>query len=117
MPLFQAATTTASGCVLGNEDGMASKWGLFPIIGDIGRFQSFVDKITSMLHDLRQAFFLQIVELLCTQMETLAEGGFLQCSKNLIQRSHEPCIPKIKMPYSFNEYIASILCESEQKLD
>ncbi len=74
MPFLQAAAAAAGGRVLGDENRMPAKRGLFAVIVNYGRRQAFGDKVPGMIDDRGQAFGLQINEVLALEMEFTAES-------------------------------------------
>lgn len=76
VPFLQTAAT-ATGCsVLGNKNRMPAKRGLFTIIENKSRGETFADEVLGMGKHSGQAFGMQIDQLFATKLKTAAEGRF-----------------------------------------
>lgn len=57
--------------MLGHEDWMIMPWGLLPVVGGLGRRQSFFDEIRRVKKDFLHSFLVEIVPFFFPQVDTI----------------------------------------------
>ncbi len=74
--------------MLGDKHRVPAKRRLLAVVGDNGRAEALADEIGSMGEYQRQAFTLQVCEILSAQMKAAAEAGSRERIKEVIKVSH-----------------------------
>ena len=78
MPFCKAPPAAASGCVLGNENGVAPHGSLFAVIERAGRREPFCNEASCVGRDHGVIVFSGIAQLFFRQFEAAAEWRFCQ---------------------------------------
>ena len=97
MPLADTFPTAGSCRMLSDKYRMSLHWCLLPIIWNNCRCFPLCDKVSCMLPDRIQSFFINIINIFLFQMKTATEFGMFQPVKSLL------------IPFFFRHFYSSFL--------
>ncbi len=73
VPFQEAISAACGGCVLGDEDRVATHWCLASVVTRGSGFESLFDELSGVFHDLLDALFLKVCEFALAEPEAATE--------------------------------------------